>query len=76
MIRLEFAAAQAEVPQWIEDSGFSLCASENNVWIIKAAKRIRPKTALTTLINRYNAENISIHEQSIEDIIQNIFGGG
>lgn len=71
MIKLEFA----EVPRWIEDTDFSLCVSENNIWIIKAAKRIRPKDALTTLISRYNAENISIHEQSIEDIVQNIFGG-
>jgi ABC-2 type transport system ATP-binding protein len=71
MIKLEFT----EVPQWIEDVDFNLCASENNVWIIKAAKHIRPKDALTTLISRYNAENISIHEQSIEDIVQNIFSG-
>ncbi|MDR1218935.1 MAG: ATP-binding cassette domain-containing protein [Treponema sp.] len=73
MIKLEFASARAEAPRWMEDADFSLCASENNVWIIKAAKRVRPKDALTTLINRYNAENISIHEQSVEDIIQTIF---
>ncbi|MDR0374556.1 MAG: ATP-binding cassette domain-containing protein [Treponema sp.] len=72
MIKMEFAVA----PRWIEDADFSLCASENNVWIIKAAKRMQHKDALATLINRYNAEHISVHEQSVEDIVQNIFSGG
>jgi ABC-type uncharacterized transport system ATPase subunit len=69
MIKMEFA----ELPVWIPEKGFSLRNSENNVWNIKVEKNIRSRDALTSLISRYNPENISVREEDIEDIVRRIF---
>jgi ABC-2 type transport system ATP-binding protein len=69
MVRMEFSS----VPQWTAESGFTLHNTKDNVWTVKVAKHIRPKDALTMLINRYDPEHISVHEQDIEDIVQKIF---
>jgi ABC-2 type transport system ATP-binding protein len=68
MVRME-----CMVPQWIPESGFILHNTKDAVWTVKVAKHIRPKDALTMLINRYDPEHISVHEQDIEDIVQKIF---
>ena len=71
MVKMEFS----NPPVWEPEPGFSLRNSENNTWNIKVEKHIRSRDALTTLISRYNPENISVHEQDIEDIVQRIFTG-
>ena len=71
MVKMEFA----NPPAWVPEPGFTLRNSENNVWNIKVEKRIRSRDALTALIGRYNPENISVHEQDVEDIVQQIFAG-
>jgi ABC-2 type transport system ATP-binding protein len=69
MVRMEFSS----VPQWTAESGFILHDTKDAVWTVKVAKHIRPKDALAMLINRYDPEDISVHEQDIEDIVQRIF---
>jgi len=69
MIKMEFS----DLPVWNPEHGFTLKSNESNIWNIKVEKHIRCRDALTVLINRYNPENISIHEQDIEDIVQRIF---
>ncbi|MDR1325528.1 MAG: ATP-binding cassette domain-containing protein [Treponema sp.] len=69
MVRMEFSS----VPQWAAEPGFTLHNTKDAVWTVKVAKHIRPKDALTMLINRYDPEDISVHEQDIEDIVQKIF---
>jgi len=69
LIKMEFA----DLPEWETLPGFTLKNNDNNIWNIKVDKNIRYKDALNTLINHYNPENISVHEQDIEDIVQRIF---
>ena len=71
MIKMEFS----ELPVWVSEPGFSLQNNENNIWNIRVEKQIRSRDALMSLISRYNPENISIHEQDIEDIVQRMFSG-
>ena len=71
MIKMEFS----DLPEWKAHEGFTLKGNENNIWNIKVEKNIRCRDALSILINHYNPENISIHEQDIEDIVQGIFAG-
>jgi ABC-2 type transport system ATP-binding protein len=70
-VKMEFTSLPR---QWIPQNGFSLYSNKENLWIVKVEKRIRSKDALQLLIDRYEPENISIHEQDIEDIVKNIFG--
>jgi ABC-2 type transport system ATP-binding protein len=58
---------------WQEDSRFSLVRSENGVWEIKVQNGMSSKEALMILIDRYQPDNISVKEENIEDIIQQIF---
>jgi len=69
MIKMEFT----DLPEWETLPGFTLKGNDNNIWNIKVEKNIRCRDALNTLINQYNPENISVHEQDIEDIVQRIF---
>jgi ABC-2 type transport system ATP-binding protein len=69
VVKMEFA----NLPQWIPHDGFTLYSDKENTWIIKVEKHISAKDALRLLIDRYEPENISVHEQDVEDIIKNIF---
>ncbi len=69
MIKMEFAS----FPEWVPEPGFTLRNNENNAWNIIVDKTLRSRDAFTTMINKYNPENISIHEEDIEDIVRRIF---
>jgi ABC-2 type transport system ATP-binding protein len=69
MITLDFK----KPPLWKPVPGFTLYKNMNNQWIIKVENNISSRNALGLLIERYDPENISIHEQDIEDIIKKIF---
>jgi ABC-2 type transport system ATP-binding protein len=71
VIKMEFA----NLPEWIPEPGFTLRSDANNTWNINVERNIRSRDALSLMINRYDPENISVHEEDIEDIIQRIFVG-
>lgn len=69
-VKMEFA----RLPAWIPAEGYRLLQDAGPVRTVKVDKSIRSKEALTYLIGRYDPENISVHEQDIEDLICGIFG--
>jgi ABC-2 type transport system ATP-binding protein len=75
MVKMQFTALRSSggIPQWIPEKGYELYESKDNEWTVKVEKSIRSKDALWFLISRYDPENISIHEQDIEDIIKKMF---
>jgi ABC-2 type transport system ATP-binding protein len=75
MVKMQFTVLPSSggLPQWIPEKGYDLYSEKDNERIVKVEKSIRSKDALQFLINRYDPENISIHEQDIEDIIKKVF---
>jgi ABC-2 type transport system ATP-binding protein len=69
VIKMEFA----NLPEWLPELGFTLKNDANTTWNINVEKHIRSRDALSLMINRYDPENISVHEEDIEDIVQRIF---
>jgi ABC-2 type transport system ATP-binding protein len=68
-VKMEFV----HPPECIPSGGYSLLSGADQAWTVKVDRSIRSKDALMHLIGRYDPENISVHEQDIEDIIRGIF---
>lgn len=61
------------VPIWRTMPGYKLLKEAKKTWEVEIDHKVSSKDALLTLVQQYNPENISVKEQSIEDIVQRIF---
>jgi ABC-2 type transport system ATP-binding protein len=59
-------------PIWHEMSCFSLAEETVDTFTVRTDKTIPLKTAFLALIDAYSPDNVSVKEQSIEDIVSNL----